>query len=310
MAEAMGGKLKTSDIVDQVLEAKRESEEAFRVKKSWSRRAWSWYNNEMDDSHKEEWQSKVRIPNFAMAVDQAEMFMKQSLKKASRVFGIEVLSTNPIDNLLAAFFSVVMHEFLRKMDFPSLAASSLKTSLLDNMGIMKSGWTKRDEVELAPKRMENGGYELEQVIRRVSEPMISVVDPLHYYPDPTGLGMYKIHDVERDLYQVLESFKGVASAKVLQALEDDKGQGDSMAEETEKKVDSRARAQQMENVNAWRRPVRLTEYWGHLFERSTGRLVAKNQRATIANDKHLLVVDAFPFFDGKDPFTHFNALSV
>lgn len=310
MADTTGGTLKTSDIVDQVLEAKRESEEAFRVKKSWSRRAWSWYNNEMDDSHKEEWQSKVRIPNFAMAVDQAEMFMKQSLKKASRIFGIEVLSANPVDQLLAAFFSVIMHEFLRKMDFPSLAAATLKTALLDNMGVMKSGWAKREHTELAPKRLENGGFGIETVTRRISEPMITVVDPLNYHPDPTGLKMYKIHDVERDLYQVLEAFKGVSSSKVLAALEADRGQGDSSAEETEKEVDKRARSQQMENINAFRRPTRLTEYWGHLFERSTGRLVAKDQRVTIANNKHLLVVDSFPFFDGEDPLVHFNALSV
>jgi len=127
-------------IIDQVLAARRESFESRRSKDGWARRAWDWYNNVHDFTDKEDWQTKLAIPNFAMAVDQAENFMRDGLRKSTRLFGIEVLNDDPIDKLLAAFLGTVMHEIIRVIELKKQLPGSMKVALLTNQSIHKIGY--------------------------------------------------------------------------------------------------------------------------------------------------------------------------
>jgi len=78
-------------IIDQVIAARRESAESRRTKDAWARRAWDWYNNVQDFTEKEDWQTKLSIPNFAMAIDQAENFMRDGLRMLWRLTRLKIL---------------------------------------------------------------------------------------------------------------------------------------------------------------------------------------------------------------------------
>jgi hypothetical protein len=315
--------LEDQDILDQVVAAREASVQGRLTKDEWARKAWSWYNNESDDVEKEDWQTKLRIPKWAMAVDQATSQFKASLRNSARFFGIEVLSDDPAAKALAGFFGVVIHELMRRKDvgFVPNMADGLKVGFITNMIVQKIGWQKFDNVELRPTMLnerievlEQGkvigyqdrqSYGTEEVLQTYSLPRMSLVDPLYFYPDPKGLGLYNIHEVKKDLWQVLEMGRGVFNREKLALLE---------KEEPSQKLqeaDEKARNQQTDSGDdSWRKTTKIMEYWGPLFHKGTGKLYKRNQVVTVANDKHILRVDTFPYWDGKDPFVVTNLLRV
>lgn len=313
-------------IVQQVIAARNASRDAFMTKLEWSRRSWSAYNNESTEADKEDWQSRVRVPKWAMAVDQATSLFKTSLRTASRMFGIEVPNDDPVDKALAAFFSTVMHELMRRREvgFIPAKADALKVGLITNSAIEKYGWSSYDNVEYAPSftassieikdelgnvigSKDTSEFTTEEVNVHYSHPKITVVDPLRFFPDPTGRNLYNIHEAKKDLWEVLENGKGgVFGRKALADLEsEDWGDGPDSED-----ADEDARAQMIATHNAWRKKVKITEYWGPIFDKSTGKLVKKNQIVTLANEKHVLRIDTFPFWDGQDPFVQYSMIRV
>lgn len=320
------GDLKDSEIRDQVLAARDESVQARRIKDGWARRAWDAYNNTHDWSHKEDWQSKIALPKWAMAIDQATNFMRQSLARSQRLFGIEVLNRDPVDKILATFFGAILNERVRQMNLKKQFVGGLKVALVTNQGIQKIGWDERMQVELAPFREEvqvdmfddanriigsrdSVRFGTREVERIVAGPTAPIIDPIRYYPDPRGVGLYKIHESIQDLDWVLQKFEGVATEKVLRELKDDKADGRFTGDERQD-ADERSRAEINRPENAFRRQIKLTEYWGPLMDKD-GKTVARRVVVTLANDKHLLRRgDTYPFWDGDDPFVEYQALVV
>lgn len=318
-------KFADKDLVDQVIAARDASKSAFHTKLNWARRSWSAYNNEASEVDKEDWQSKARVPKWAMAVDQATSLFKTSLRTSARLFGIEVLNDDPVDKALAAFYSTIMHEFMRRKEvgFISSKADALKVGLVTNMAIEKYGWASFENTEYAPQvvarqievKAEDGTvigfkqtseFDTREVSVSYSHPRITVVDPLRFFPDPTGNNLYNIHEVKRDLWQVLEMGKGLFDRQALAELEkEDWGEGPDVED-----ADEDARAQMVRSNNAWRKKTKITEYWGPVFERGSGKLLKKNQLVTVANDRLLLRIDTFPYWDGRDPFVFYNMIRV
>ena len=315
-------------IIDQVIAARRESAESRRTKDAWARRAWDWYNNVQDFTEKEDWQTKLSIPNFAMAIDQAENFMRDGLRKSTRLFGIEVLNDDPIDKLLAAFLGTVMHEIVRNIGLVKQLPGSLKVALLTNQSIHKMGFEEFAQTEIAPTFIEGeidvtdpetgqvigkkpfSEFGTQEVERKISRPTARLLDSVQYYPDPRGTELYEIDEVFQDMWQVVEKFVGVAPDKVLKALKDDMSKGTPAMDDEQIEIDKRQKAEIIEPENAFRRIVKLTDYYGPLFTRE-GLLAAKRVRVVLANDKHILVRGkVYPFWDGERPYVRYQAISV
>lgn len=315
-------------IIDQVIAARRESVESRRTKDAWARRAWDWYNNVHDFSDKEDWQTKLAIPNFAMAIDQAENFMRDGLRKSTRLFGIEVLNDDPIDKLLAAFLGTVMHEVVRTIGLKKQLPGSMKVALLSNQAIHKIGYEEFAQTEIAPTFTEGEidvvdpetgqaigkkpfqDFGTQEVERRISRPTARLLDSSRYHPDPRGMELYEIDEVSQDLWQVIEKFVGVAPDKVLSALKEDMSKGEPAIDDEQIEIDKRQRQEIIEPENAFRRIVKLTDYYGPLFTRD-GLLAAKRVRVVLANDKHILVRGkTYPFWDGERPYVRYQAISV
>lgn len=320
--------LSDATIIKQVIAARRESLESRRTKDAWARRAWDWYNNIHDFSNKEDWQSKLAIPKFAMAIDQAENFMRDGLRKSTRLFGIEVLNDDPVDKLLAAFLGTVMHEIVRVIGLAKQLPGSLKVALLTNQSIHKIGYEEFNQTEIAPTVVisqiditdpETGtvigqrdveDFETQEIERLISNPTARHVDPADYYPDPRGMNLYEIDEVKQDLWNVIEKFINVADDKVLAALEADMSKGEPSADDEQTTIDKRSRQEIIEPENAFRRMVKLTDYYGPLFT-DDGRLAAKRVRVVLANDKHILVRGkTYPFWDGEAPYVRYQGISV
>ena len=318
-------RLSNEDIIEQVLAARRESLDSRLTKDAWARKAWNSYNNLHDWSAKEDWQSKMAIPKFAMAVDQATNFMRSSLRKSSRLFGIEVLNDDPVDKLLAAFFGAVMHETVRTMRIQQTFVDGLKVALITNQAVHKIGYESVTQTEIAPALEESqvevrdskgnivsthteSKFVTREVLTTTARPTATLVDPIRYYPDPRGVGLYEVHDAFKDLFWVLEKFEGIAPKKLLDALVNDKS--GSRSGEEKQDIDQRNRAEIFDPSNEFRREVKLTDYWGPLFDRE-GKLVAKRVRVVLANDKHILVRgDPYPYWDGESPFVKYQGLTV
>lgn len=321
-------KLSDSTIIDQVIAARRESLEARRTKDAWSRRAWSMYNNQHDWTNKEDWQSRIELPKFAMAIDQAENFLRDGLNKSTRLFGIEVLNSDPIDKLLAQFLGAIMHEVIRQMKLTRMLPGGMKVGLITNQVVYKTGFKHEEHIEIAPvmtKREvdvtdpESGivigrevveNIETQEVMTNISLPTVRLINPLMYYPDPRGLDLYEIEDVKQDLWQVLETFSGLTPKKILRELEQSVGKGEIGSADEQHEIDTRDLADIIEPENSFRKIVKLTDYYGPLFTRD-GKLVANRVRVVLANDKHILVRgEPYPFWDGERPFTKYQGISV
>ena len=74
------------EIIKWVLACRNEAVDAFNEKRELVDRAWMRYNNREDFSNKEDWQSKLALPKYAMAIDQAVSLMKDSLSLKSQSF--------------------------------------------------------------------------------------------------------------------------------------------------------------------------------------------------------------------------------
>lgn len=316
--------LSEQDIIDQIIAARRESYESRRIKDAWSRKAWNSYNNIHDYSQKEDWQTQIALPKFAMAVDQATQFMRQGISRSARLFGIEVLNDDPVDKLLAAFFAAVINEEIRQMRLKETFVGGLKVTLITNQHISKVGFDvePRDEIapffEMSPVPIIEGGVEIgahdepkfreQKVTNFIAHPTVVLVDPLRYYPDPRNLGLYEVQDVWLDYSEVERKFKGFTPQAVLDAISTEDHKYDST---TDSELDERNRQEIMQTENAWRHMTKVTEYWGAFFERGTGKMLSRRSRAVIANDKWVLMrPDQYPYWDGESPYVRTQGISV
>jgi hypothetical protein len=120
-----------------------------------------------------------------------------------------------------------------------------------------------------------------------------------YYPDPTGAGMYEIHDVERDLHDVLEKAEeGLYDMTVVKQLID---------MDYEKPMDEERQPEAMNQPQIYTKPrfrkkVRIREFWGTLLN-SDGTVAHRNVVSAVANEKWLIrKPEPNPFWHQMSPF--------
>jgi hypothetical protein len=111
---------------------------------------------------------------------------------------------------------------------------------------------------------------------------VDLVDVKNYYPDPTGRGLFEIHRVERDIWEVWE--------KAEQGIYDMNAVKELMNDTPMPKEDKRKEAHRGQNESgnpSFRKRCYLDEYWGTILDKD-GKVQMKNAIFTVANDKYII----------------------
>jgi hypothetical protein len=312
------------DLVQLVGQARRQAEDARRPRLQQNRRNQDAFLGRQDWSEKQPGQSREFLPKTPIAVEQIANYIKRSLTDYGDWFQCDLPRESPLTPDDARAWLQQELELMHRVqpgriDFPTLVADAVKMALLQSLAILKvhgrdamrREWAVEQgltwiDVPVPPSPvMPEGGTtqvprpEAQLVVRETQRwnLVVDLVAPDDYYPDPTGLGLYEIHRVERDLAEV----KAMAAAGVYDV--------DAVAElaaGAAKAWDAAQRAALTGQADApdlpWRPRVRLDEYWGTITS-PTGEVLHENIVCTIANESVVVRPPTpNPFWHNQSPF--------
>lgn len=302
------------EVVNYIKACKDESKRASFTRRRKSRRNRQAYMGEQDNSHKTAGQSTEFIPKVATAVEQFTAFIKKGLTQSGKWFSaeeqygpfspdeiVEILRAH-LENLdprenMAQNISIILSEAVKMGSLESLMIVKVHGRVIDQPSFeMVPGHTEFDaqtgKVKDIPEEIKTG----EKRLWRLKVELIASED---YYPDPTGNGLYEIHSVERDYYEVIKSSEtGMYDKEKVKGL---KGQHTTTKsrEETRRPLE---KGQNESHSPKFRKKIVIDEFWGDILNED-GELVYENVLATVANTSTLIRKPiANPNWHKKSPF--------
>lgn len=316
-------------IISVVMDCKKEAETARRGRLRRNRINMDAYMGMQDFGYKIEGQSMQFLPKVAIAAEQMSAFVKRALTQFGKWFefkhGRRVKGLIP---LREEHVEAIVNHFLGCLPEGSTSASStsiavrlgdaIKVGALESLMIFKVYGVVHNErafhVEMGasfelvdngdgtfevPEGLPLGGIEPELVTseRERWRLHVDLIKPEDYYPDPSGAGLYEIHECERDLSYLQDlADKGVYDKAAVNALKQ------SVERNEEDRRHPGHIGQDRSDPPGFRKKVVLTEYWGDLLGRD-GRIVKRNIVTTVANDKFLIrKPEDNPYWHGTRPF--------
>ena len=284
------------DVVRAVLACKREADAARRARAVLDRQVRDAFLGIQDWSHKQPGQSREFIPKIATSIEQFTQFVKRALADFGAWFSLDLPADAPISGaaaqaLLSYFLdhNLARSDELARTDFPTLVSDAVKAGCLGSLVILKVHGrpVDRSEYVVAPT-----GDLVRQPVRRWSV-FIDLVRPEDFYIDPTGRGLYVIHEVERDLHEVQEmADAGLYDPEAVKAL------ASTDTPLTERPPEEVATAG---GATDFRRRVTISEFWGTILN-PDGSVAGRNRLVVVANDRVLLRNEENPFWHGGSPF--------
>lgn len=282
----------------------------------------SAYHGEQDYSSKAEGQSQEFLPKTQMAVEQTSAFFKKAMIGTGDYF--EVKYGGRVKRLFSGdeVRSLVKTLVEDKVDFPTVVQNGIKVALLQSLLILKvypkfstinefaveygdqevAGTFADGSVGTMPQKVAN-------LVRKDREEFsiaVDLINPSDYFPDPSGEGLYEIHEVERDISYVLD----LAHQGVYDLSEVEQAIAESTSQMQKKSADARAKGQNPTKDAAVRKKIVLREVWGTILAED-GRVLHENIVMTIANDKYVIrQPTANPAWHGKSPFVKTPLMSV
>lgn len=307
-------------VLKAIQEYKKEAETAKRTRMQKNKTNRRVYLGDIDWSHKQKGQSREHLPKLQNAVEQFGAFVKRSLVAFGDWFDVQVppgpLSSNDVRKLILAKLDWIAHRDHRHTDFATLMSDGIKSGALDSLITLKvhgrhfteSTYTVERELSLG----EVNGVAAPVVTHRLTraevttwQPVIELVRDQDYFPDPTGEWLYEIHEVERDLSDVLAwAEAGRYDREAVEKIQDDATKMDEASER------ARSAGQDPATPPGFRKKVVIAELWGTLLD-STGHTVQRNCVAAMANDTYLIraPVDNW-FWHNESPFVSFPLIRV
>lgn len=304
------------EIVAYILECRREAFEARKTRMKRNSINRDAFMGIQDWSGKSSGQSQEFLPKTASAVEQFAAYVKRAMTQFGDWFSVELQDNVPpfltdaqIRNLLSVYLKRIPDgdEF---KPIETVLADAVKSATLDSLILLKvhGKYCKHNtysvDVPTEMLNIETGKYEAGEPSLMTDEKEVwrLCVDDMRaedWFPDPKGRGLYKIHEVEKDYYNVLEMAEaGIYDLDIVRAISEDfkKEQGS---------VNQRYEAQRGQNYvtpPSFRRQIVITEFWGTIINRD-GRIVYRNCLAAIANKKYLIrPPEPNPFWHQQSPF--------
>jgi hypothetical protein len=217
-----------------------------------------------DWNHKKKGQSKEFLPKTAEAVEQFVAFVKKGLTGFGNYYDVELttgsqslLSGAAIRKLIDCHLKDCLVEDNKTGTFETQLSEGIKVGALESLMIYKihgnfvqSSRYEATEEEDIPRRTQSSHWKLR----------IDLIPPEHYFPDPTGAGLYEIHSCERDLSYVIKRAKeGVYSEAAVRRLEEDAKQD----EELKRRALDRGHDETIKP--SFRKKVVIDEFWGTIL---------------------------------------------
>ena len=309
-------------VVNHILECRKEADDARKKRLSKNRLNVDMFLGEQDFSYKQPGQSTEFLPKMPIAVEQMCAFVKRGLVQFGDWFSAQpgkgypnILTPEQIRELMKVYLNKIATTNNKYTTFPTLMTDAVKSGLLESLIILKvHGFMSPErafsiepgEPLIDPETL-NVQYP-EQLVateKRIWRPRIDLVRAEDYYPDPTGRGLYEIHEVERDISAVVEmADAGIYDASVLNQIEED------FTKESDQRRTESQRGQSEAQSPDFRKRIVITEYWGSLLD-SRGRFAERNIVCALANRKYLIrKPEPNPFWHGESPFVAGSILRV
>lgn len=314
--------LSDKEIVDWILSCRREADEAKTDRKVRNRENSDMFHLRYDFSHKRAGQSKEILSGVQTAVIQTQSFYEQALAdsgdwweaKASWPDADKTLPVRPAE------ITKLTNHMLEQGGYYAHVGNTVQAALLHALGISKC------YAKMVPKpkfvSMKKGkGKGLKRWVDKVDDETVRVVfenvRAENFYPDPTKKKLYVIEDMWVDMHEVME----LAGIDEDSDGDPDEAIYDRAAVETLSTAMSdedlqefkKARETGQNTTSEGHRPkVKITEFWGTILDKTTGRVCYENCVATIANDSVLIrhPKGGNPLWHQGNPYTYSPLLEV
>lgn len=273
------------------------------VQSAWDE-GWSLYNNSWDFSAKEAWQSQMKDPLFGNLIDDASEGLKRATVSSLRYF--RVVASNPLDKvdvMVAAFLTDLLQDLLRRAGIFRIVGGAYKNAWITNTGIVRV--TSDTSTRTVPSFLDKGLGGTEVITSMVPNNGLKLkdIDPYFYFPDPTARGLYEVHEFTIDKFSLMEmasASKGFFNVDKIKDLE---------GTESPSYLSSIKNNRILQAIpqHAYRKPLRVQEFWGTLLDED-GTVMLKNALAYTVENQVLIFLDTNPLLDGKSPFVKFNLI--
>lgn len=297
-------KMSPEAVVRAVRECVREAEEARKDRMDQNRRNREVYLGQQDYSHKTEDQSTEFLPKLSEAAEQMSAFFKKGLVGMGDWFTVEV-ANGPLDGeqtraVLQFFLQNVNISPYETRDFGTIVGEGVKTGLLESLFTLKVHGCFVEETFWGPLADPISGVETSEPVsqtRKVWKLEVDVIPGDELYLDPSGRNLYKVHRVERDLYEVqMKAESGYYDKTEVKKIVEDMAR-------TDKDAPRASYVNQNESTKpSFRKKVVIDEFWGTLLNED-GSVAHARCWCVVANEKYLLKKPSdYPFWHGEDPF--------
>lgn len=283
---------------------RNEAKEAKRDRMEQNKENFDCYHTRDDWSHKQKGQSKESLPKMSMAVEQNSNFIQQGLVDMGDWFKVypeegmveDAMKVKPND------IYVLTNRYLRKDGFLNKIGESVKLGLIGSMMIAKihGRYVPRPKFKVKYE-MKNLKFQkkLIKIEDKAWELKIDLIRQEDYFPDPTGRGLYEMHETYMDYYEVerLAKEEKIYDLSKVQELKA------AHSTDSADRLMDRARETGQNVANAgYRNQIKISEFWGNIVT-PEGEIVYENAMWTIANDR--IVIQSpieNPFWHGESPF--------
>jgi len=306
--------LTDSQILRIVRDYTREAKDARKSRLLKNKKNQYAFMDEQDFSHKQPGQSAEFLPKVSTSAEQFSAFIKRSLVQFGQWFQVELNQNLPpfiTDTNIASLMSLYLHQIpagtMKSVKFESVISDCGKQALFDSLMILKihgmpvkqHKYTAEpgDHIVNSDGTASAGPTQLKKEEMTTWRLCVDIVRAEDYYPDPTGRGLYEVHIVERDYYQVLAMAEaGIYDKAVVEMIKEDfqKDEYDKRKPQT--------KGQDNAPKPSFRRTIVIAECWGTLLDED-GYAVCENVVCATANDKYVIrKPEANPFWHGESPF--------
>lgn len=311
-------------IVHATVETRRYEEEQRLPTRHGVDRIWELYHGRYDFSMKEDWQSQKVSPKVYTTVERIVSTVIRIKERSRNWFDLEALSEqsqifyNTVQSLVRFFLD---HD---EVNFDKHLRVGLKSGLLSHMMYFLVTWENNGHIETESAQLENvemdfgnafapmfgGGASSspnEKPImpgKNQSKLRVEVLNPDYVYLDSTGRNRFKIWEVRYSKGEALREAeeRGWDIEKLKKAISSPATVHDTA--NTISGFHESRDARKQDKLPEYRphSKVKITNYFGDLYDQTSGEILVENSYFIVANDNQLVYGPVEnPFWDGQDP---------
>lgn len=293
MGEASKAIESTGDefIIQVSQEYKRESELARTERMRLNEINRGAFEGRQDFSYKQAGQSQEFIPKVTSSTQQFAAFIKRGLTQFGDWFSMEFpdetfMTADNAREILKSYLDNMPFRHNESTSAPLVLSDGAKVALNEALIVIKVHGELREKTRFYGKKYK---------CWRLRWDLIPTED---YYPDPTGRGLYEMHRVEKDFFEVKRQAKqGLYDESVLNQITADETRKEQEA--MQRKADRRETSTTNPSV---RKRIVIDEYHGNILDKD-GTILHENVVWAVANDRYLIrKPKKNQFWHGQSPF--------